>query len=364
MAQETIVLNGTDYTFQQIINNEVWPASEFEKSTIAFMRSWLLGEKSFPQETSGSTGKPKIVTITRDQMTASAKMTERALRLQRDHTALVCLDTKYIAGKMMLARCFITGMTIIALEPSANPLEKLLDNQSFDFAAFVPYQLQTIVNSNPHKLDQVKLAIVGGGKVSSDLTNKLQNSTCTLFETFGMTETISHVALRRINGGRTEAHMFTALPDVVLKLDARGCLVVDAPFLENPVHTNDLVELVDPSHFRWLGRWDNVINTGGSKVIPEEVEAVLKKIFDEMSLPHRFFVAGIADEMLGHKVCLVIEGNEMASTVVQMLADKIRQRVSRFEVPKEILFVKKFVETQTGKINRNETINLFPANSN
>lgn len=364
MAGQSIVINGKAYTYDQVVNDDMTPATAFEKSTLSFCRAWLKGEKIFQQETSGSTGKPKQIEITRDQMISSARMTEKALGLKQHQTALICLDTKYIAGKMMLVRSFVTDMQIIAVEPSSNPLDQLPPDERIDFAAFVPLQLYTMMSENPEKLNQVKVAIVGGGKVNPELNQKLQQTSCRLYETFGMTETISHIALRKLNGDRNAQQLFEALPGVSLKLDDRGCLAIEAPFLSNMVYTNDLVNLIDPVHFKWLGRWDNVINTGGSKVIPEEVESRLKKLFDEMSWTHRFFIAGMEDKILGQKVCLIIEGDEMPLPVINQIKVKIKEQVPRFEAPRDILFIKKFMETETGKINRKETLNLFPAKSN
>ncbi|HEY5689998.1 MAG TPA: AMP-binding protein [Cyclobacteriaceae bacterium] len=363
MEGQNIVINGTAYTYDQVARDAVTPATDFEKFTLSFCRAWLNGEQSFLQETSGSTGTPKQIEITRSQMITSARMTEKALGLKPHATSLVCLDTKYIAGKMMLIRSFVTDMQIIAVEPSSNPLNQLPPGVRIDFAAFVPFQLHTMMIENPEKLDQVKTAIVGGGKVNPELSQKLQQTSCKVFETFGMTETVSHIALRKLNGDQNAEH-FEALPGVSLSVDERGCLVISAPFLANAIYTNDLVKLLDPGHFKWLGRWDNIINTGGAKVIPEEVESALKKLFDEMSWTHRFFITGLEDKILGHKVCLVIEGDEMPPPIVNLLKVKIKEQLPRFEVPKDIIFIKRFMETGIGKINRKATLNLFPAKSN
>jgi O-succinylbenzoic acid--CoA ligase len=362
MTSQSIVVNGASYTYDQIAKNEFKAQTEFEKSTLSFCRDWLQGEKIFHLNTSGSTGKPKRISISRDQMIASARMTEQALSLQPQYTSLICLDTKYIAGKMMLVRSFVTGMNIISVEPSANPLQNLSDDQIIDFVAFVPYQLHAIMNANLDRLNKIKIAIVGGGEVSQELNQKALRTNCQLYETFGMTETLSHIAIKKLNGDQHDDY-FSALPGVDLKLDERGCLMIKIPFLQNTIYTNDLVELIDTKHFKWLGRWDNVINSGGAKVIPEQIENMVKLFFDEMSWSNRFFIAGMKDEILGHKVCLVIEGDEIPSQQVELLREKIKMQVLKFEVPKDILFIKKFVETGTGKINRVETINLFPANS-
>lgn len=354
-----IVINGTAYDYDQVRNKNYEPKTDFEDATLNFICQWLEGKERFLLTTSGSTGTPKQIEITRDQMVASAKLTERALALKPNFTSLICLDTKYIAGRMMLVRSLVTGMNMIANEPSANPLAQL-GNDRIDFAAFVPYQLSTIIEQSPEKLNQIKIAIVGGGRVEPELHQRLRSLDCQCYETFGMTETLSHIALRKLNGENATSS-FTTLPGIIISKDKRGCLVLDVPYLATPVVTNDLVDIIDTTQFIWLGRWDNVINSGGAKVIPEKVENTLKDLFHEMSRSHRFFIAGLADQMLGQKVCLIIEGEELPDAEIKMIKEKIKASVPRFEVPKDIYFVKKFVDTETGKINRPETLKLFPA---
>ncbi|MEO7992732.1 MAG: acyl-CoA synthetase, partial [Chryseolinea sp.] len=159
----TIFVNNRDVELIKIISGEAIGQSDFEENTFSFIRSWLAGEKEFYQNTSGSTGAPKIISITREQMEASARLTQEALQLKSGFLALVCLDTRYIAGKMMLARCFVTGMKIIAVNPSANPLREIEPNQRIDFSAFVPYQIQEIVTSEfAYRLNTIQTNIIGG----------------------------------------------------------------------------------------------------------------------------------------------------------------------------------------------------------
>ncbi len=302
---------------------------------------------------------PQPIEITRGQMVASAKNTASYFGLKPNYSALVCLDTRYIAGMMMLVRCFEIGMHPIIIEPVANPLKSLNENVTIDFSAFVPYQVNQMIIDDPEKLDRIKVAIIGGAPVDHQLFNKIKSLPGKIYATYGMTETLSHVALKRLNGENPVGY-FKALPHVKFSTDERGCLIVDANFLTSPVVTNDLVELSGDRQFNWIGRWDNVINTGGIKVVPERIEEAIQKVFNMLKLGNRFIVGGIADKKLGQKVCLIVETHTGINLSVGQLREIMRDSLSHYETPREILFVKKFIETETGKINRKATIHLFP----
>lgn len=359
MPQPSFVINDVAYSHHQIVSGNVNVSTNFEKSTFDFCQAWLSGQEQFKLSTSGSTGIPKEIIFSRDQLIASAKMTQTALSLKPGDTALVCLDTKYVAGQMMLVRSFIVGMNVIAVNPVANPLSAVRQNQKIDFAAFVPYQLQAILDTTPANLENVGVALIGGAPVNASTKKKIMNSNCQLYATYGMTETISHIALMKLNGTDNEAS-FNALEGVSIKLDDRGCLVINANFLNQPVVTNDLVQLISGHQFNWLGRWDNIINTGGVKVSPEKIENQLDTLFEELSLSNRFFIAPFPDPQLGEKVCLIVEGESLSLRVVEKLREVMKSKLSKYEAPKEIRFVRSFEETNTGKINRTKTINLFP----
>jgi O-succinylbenzoic acid--CoA ligase len=255
--------------------------------------------------TSGSTGVPKKISFRRDQMISSARMTEKALNLKPNDSALVCLDTQYVAGQMMLIRSFVTGMNIIGTTPSANPLLEVSKNEKINFAAFVPYQLQAILNSSPDRLNQINVAIIGGAPIDSTLKQELSNGKCKLYATYGMTETISHIALMKLNGENPSPY-YSVLPEITIRQDKRNCLVIKADFLDEEIITNDIVELIDNDQFNWIGRWDNVINTGGIKVVPEKIEKAIALAFGQSKLTNRFFVTGINDQQLGQRIrCLL-----------------------------------------------------------
>ncbi|MFZ1808541.1 MAG: AMP-binding protein [Cyclobacteriaceae bacterium] len=360
MDSSDIVINGKNFSYDQIINNSFDATSDFEHSTLEFCHDWLTDKKQFTLQTSGSTGTPKKITFSRDQMVASARMTEAALGLQEGDTALVCLDTKYIAGQMMLVRSFVTGMNINASEPSSNPFTSTDINQKIDFVALVPYQLQAILEANPEQLDEVRVVIIGGAPIGSSLKERLKAVKCEIYATYGMTETLSHIGLMKLNGSNPEDY-FTALPEVEIEKDERGCLVIKTDFLSESVITNDLVDLKESNQFKWLGRWDNIINTGGVKVIPEKIEKQLEEIFRLCDINSRFFINGFPDTNLGQKVCLLIESPPFEEDILLNLQSEMKAGLSKYEIPREIKFLKSFEETETGKINRAKTNNLFPA---
>jgi len=359
MNKSNVVINGKRFTRDQIISNSFDTTTAFERSTLVFCHDWLTGKKQFTLQTSGSTGTPKEINFSRDQMIASASMTQAALNLKEDDTALICLDTKYIAGQMMLVRSFVVGMNIIATEPSSNPFTSIEITQKIDFTALVPYQLQNIVSTNPELLNKVRVAIIGGAPIDSSLKNKLRGLECEIYATYGMTETLSHIGLMKLNG-KNASDYFSVLPGVRIDKDDRGCLVIKTNFLDKSLITNDLVDIRDSNQFKWLGRWDNIINSGGVKVMPEKIERQLEEIFQANGITNRFFITGFPDSSLGQKVCLLIESPPFDEGAMHQLQSEMRAELSKYEVPKEIKFLDRFEQTESGKINRPKTINLFP----
>lgn len=346
----SLVLNGKTFPLAELRSLAIASGTtEFEKSTLLFCKAWLNEVAEFTINTSGSTGVPKEIVLKREAMEQSARMTIKALQLKSGDTSLICLDTKYIAGQMMLVRSLINQMNIVAVEPSANPFYNI--SQRIDFTALVPYQLDDVLNHSAKKLDQVRCAIIGGAAISHSLREKAKTSKCSLYATYGMTETISHIALQKLNGKDAQEY-FETMDGVLLHLDDRGCLCIKTNHLADEVVTNDLVELIDSKKFKWLGRIDNVINSGGVKIIPEKVEGVIEKIFVTLQLSNRFFITGVSDVKFGQRVALVCEGNALNKAIQLTILENAHQLLSKYEVPKEILFVPKFAETANGKINR------------
>jgi len=348
-------LNGKAFLVEELTSLPVDSCkTNFEKNTLLFCKAWLSGQQEFRINTSGSTGAPKEIILKRRAMEQSARMTINALQLKSTDTALICLDTKYVAGQMMLVRSLINGMNIVAIEPGANPFSTV--KQQIDFTALVPYQLENVLDRSSKMLDNVRCAIIGGAAISHSLQEKAKKSQCAIYATYGMTETISHIALQKINGLNAQEY-FETLDGVHIRLDERGCLCIRANHLDSEVATNDLVEMIDQRKFKWLGRIDNVINSGGVKIIPEKVEAVMEKIFGSMQLKVRFFIAGVADKVFGQHVVIVCEGVAFPKTLQLQALEKASQFLAKYETPKEFVFVSKFAETANGKINRLASLN-------
>ena len=236
----------------------------------------------------------------------------------------------------MFVRGFILGLDMDFVAPSSFPMQK--NDTKYDFVAMVPLQAKNSIN----ELKDVKKMIVGGVSMSSTLENQLSHLPTEVYETYGMTETITHIAAKRVG-----EKAFTVLPNVTISYDENNCLVIHAPKISNEIIvTNDLVELVNENQFVFLGRHDNIVNSGGIKLIPEQIE---EKLSDK--IVQRFFVAGKPDDTLGEKLVLVIEGEK------QKISDSIFKDLDKYEKPKEVLFVYKFIETDNGKIKRKETLN-------
>lgn len=344
-AHGSILLNGRPVSIDDVLTQPISGHSDFERETLGFIKVWLTNTKQFTLKTSGSTGTPKEITLTRQQLIDSANRTINKLKLSDKQTAFVCLDTKYIAGKMMLVRALEANMKIVAVEPAADPLKEL--NVQADFGAFVPLQLDEISKNSASlaTLNRFKSVIIGGASVSASLLEKVRILSCDVYATYGMTETVSHIALQKLNGPDAQ-NAFEVFPDVKIATDARDCLVIQMPGGTEPLHTNDVVTRIDANHFQVLGRYDNIINSGGIKLIPEAIEQKIETVLD---LP--FFVAGVSDDRLGQKLVLVVEGITPPD-----LNLKLKQVLSAYEVPKEILQTDPFIRTETHKINRTKTL--------
>jgi O-succinylbenzoic acid--CoA ligase len=345
--------NGREIRLEDILNKTAQARSAYEESAFSFIRGWSSDSDSFTQRTSGSTGKPKSISISRHQMVASARMTQQVLQLQAGETALLCLDAGYIAGKMMIVRAFTTDMNLIMVDPSSNPLKAIHAKERIDFIALVPAQLSEILQSDEnHRLNEIKNIIVGGAELNESITNKISKFSGRVFETYGMTETISHIALRPVNGPWASEY-FKTLPGITIGTDDRGCLEIHAPFLPEKVVTNDMVYLKNATSFKWIGRADNIINSGGIKINPESIEGEIQKLFVALQIQNRFIISSLPDPVLSNKLILIIEGN--LPTTIERLSTSLKEILPPYHVPRQIIVNAIFATTENGKVNRQET---------
>lgn len=347
-------LNGNYYSTKELKEyaySLVKEGEPYEVPIGAFILDWLSVSTTLIVNTSGSTGTPKGIRIKKEHMINSALATGNFFGLKAGSTALLCLPADFIAGKMMLVRAMVLGLRLTCVNPTSNPLEGRQVN--YDFAAMVPLQLR---NSLKY-IGGIHSLIVGGAPFSEDLKKQVAQMRTKIFETYGMTETITHIAVKQVNhlehAEKEQENLFKAVPNVELSLDSRDCLVIDAPEVSDSlIVTNDIVHLLSNTQFKWLGRYDTVINSGGIKLIPEQIEAQLSHLISQ-----RFFVAGVPDKMLGQKLVLLIEG-ELAPTNLQEQIASLTT-LSKYQIPKNIYLVPKFLETKNGKIDRFKTLTII-----
>jgi O-succinylbenzoic acid--CoA ligase len=315
------------------------------QNLLNFVKDWYSNKSFIEVKSSGSTGKPKTIKLEKTKIKVSIKATENYFNLKPDDTILLPMSIDYIGGKMMLLRAIEIGLKVIVANPKANPLLQI-DNQNIDFSAFVPMQVDSILKNDITRLkyQKIKQVIIGGAPISVELENEIKTLKNLNFATFGMTETISHIAVRNINA---EEDHYTCLNHVKISVDHDNCLKIESDELLNePIQTNDIVRLINENQFIWKGRADFVINSGGVKLHPEEIE---KKI--ESLIPNnRFYLTSQKDERLGEKLVLKIESENEISYIE--FSKKLQLILTKFEMPKEIITVNQFNTTKSGKIIR------------
>lgn len=344
-------LNGIAYgreVLKEVAYSLIKEGEAYETYIGNFLLDWLNKKSTIEVMTSGSTGTPKAIHLQKQQMVHSAVATGNYFNLQAGNKALLCLPVEYIAGKMMLVRAMVLGLEIDYVPSSSYPLAQI--EKKYDFSAMVPMQLGNSID----KIEQVRTLIVGGAPLSQHLRRQVENKSIRVYETYGMTETSTHVAVREIDTDSGSGSIsFSALPNVHFTKDHRGCLIIDAPMISSePVVTNDMIHLISETEFEWLGRYDNVINSGGVKLFPEQIEQKLAPFMD-----NPFFVAGIPDQELGQQLVLVIEGRSDSENTLGHL--KKISALNKFEIPKAIYQIPEFKRTDTGKIRRKETLQLL-----
>lgn len=309
----------------------------------------LLSKRSISARTSGTTGTPKNIRIQHSDLVNSARLTAEAFDLHEGDRALLCLPCAYIAGKMMLVRAMALGLDLHVIDPRGSVLDNLGDVQDrFRFTPMVPLQLHRAIQEDRARVeDQFDTILLGGGPVSAALEEDLQDLRTAVFQGYGSTETVTHVALRRLNG-RERSERYSALGRVTFATDERGCLVVRTPHLSTKEHiTNDLVEFFDDKHFRWLGRIDNVILSGGKKIHPEQLEAKTAGV-----IPYPHFFTALPDDRLGQAVALVLETDQASEEVLDDVLSALLNVLSQHELPRRVTALRSFLRTRSGKVIR------------
>ena len=320
--------------------------SKNKNSLVKFINNWI-DERDFIEiETSGTVSSPKLIRIPKINLFNSAIATGSFFGLRPGYSALCCLPFAFIAGKMMFIRSWVLGLSLDIIEPSSD-LSNQLSNKLYDFSAMVPLQAMKSFKY----IKNIKTLLLGGAPVPQSLASKFYNHSSKVYETFGMSETVGHFAVKNLSKNED---IFTVFPDVNISVDQRECLtVLSSKFTNGIIKTNDIVSLISNREFLWLGRYDNIINSGGIKIYPEQLE---KQIRNQLNTS--FFITSQPDDDLGQKVILIVEGGYENKDLKFDWG-----KIDVLKQPKKIYFIPKFKRTISGKIKRVETLNLLNLNN-
>ncbi len=338
------------------LNNEFYPWSKLKTyqghlPILQFCREWLLGMDKFTRNSSGSTGTPKAISIQRAQMLASAAATAKVLKPMAPDIILLNLHPETIGGTMSLVRAMEWNLNLQVVPPEGNPMRLLDGIHPFTICSLVPLQLHDILQdpSSIAKLNQFRVVLLGGAGIGQTLFEAIQELRPTVYHTYGMTETCSHIALRQLNGpGKQER--FYPLEGVKLSLADDQTLVIDAPMAIHPsLKTNDLARLYPDFGFEILGRLDRTLISGGVKMQLDELETLFSPLFPNLS----FFLYGLEDARLGQKMVLVLESPPFSTSELEK---KLKELAPPYKAPKAIIFAPRFERTSSGKTDRTTTI--------
>ena len=355
IARQTLTIDGHAYTaadcHDRLYNDfcRHYGPESFHARLAEFLQEWFDSSETVRVHTSGSTGTPKELRVEKRRMMASAMLTVDFLGLQKGDTALLCMPLQYIAGKMVVVRSLVAGLNLLPVTPSGHPLKDLCEAPVF--AALIPMQVfnSLQVPAEATLLRNIRQLIIGGGSIDASLGETLRTFPHAVWSTYGMTETLSHIAMRRLSGSEA-SEGYTPFPGVHVSTSAEGTLVIHAPAV-NPdtLLTNDLVEFDAQGRFRILGRRDNTINTGGVKIQIEQVEDALR--------PHLLFpfvITSVPDAKFGERIVLLVENTRtdhpLISPAIAALPPYWR--------PKQVFSVPQLPKTGTGKPDRATARNL------
>jgi o-succinylbenzoate---CoA ligase len=339
ISKQTITIEGEKFTTDDILKNKFTPSNSQQNELKKFLLDWFNKNEEMTIMTSGSTGKPKPMNVKKKYMIKSACNTCTYFNLTKNDKVLLCLSLNYIAGKMMVVRALVAGLDIYPVEPTGHPFS--FSDQNFKFASLVPLQVSDSIQIST-ELEQMKnteILLIGGGPLNPELENSLKGFTNKVYVSYGMAETLSHIAIRRVNGPEASLY-YTPLPAISISVSNENKLIVYAPEInKNKIITNDVAEVNADGSFRVFGRSDNVINSGGIKVQAEVIEETLSTY---LKIP--FAISSVPDIKFGEIIVLVVE-----QKIDKLLIKKI---LPHYQIPKRIIQVNKIPLTESGKINR------------
>ena len=364
-----IILNGRSTEVNALIQNRGGVA-RWEEEWMDFLAEWYGPDDSIFVNTSGSTGKPKAIRLSKKFVAASARRTLLYFGLKGNDRVLHCLPSRYIAGKLMVVRSLLGQLDMRVTDPSTD--FSFLKDKSFQFAAMVPNQVSKILDNENgiNRLQQIKKLLIGGSGVPAKLQKRLQDSSTDVYSSYAMTETATHIAIRKINREGADG-LYHCMEGISVSLSPEGCLRLHVPGLDEELlqttessnskiecneaylQTTDLAELKDEKTFRVLGRADHVIISGGIKFSPEQLEQKLENV-----IAQPFMISSLPDEKLGEQIVLLIEGNEDPQAVSR-LKEICRQHLDQYERPRQIRFTPRLPRTPNGKLKRGPRLSYY-----
>jgi O-succinylbenzoic acid--CoA ligase len=315
------------------------------EEAVVFLSAWDEGANEFSVQSSGSTGEPKTIQLERKWMEWSALQTAKYMHPKENETIYCCLPLNKVGGLMVLVRSKVWGINLIVKEAQGNPLSEYIDA---DIISVTPYQMQNILSSEPSRihLERFREVLIGGAEIPEGLELQLRSidSKCQIRQSYGMSETYSHVAVRSING-LEKSKWFTPLENIEIRRDSDGSAVIFSPFNPEGLHTNDLIELDEFGRFQVLGRKDFVVNSGGVKL---QIEAIEKAIHEKHPEISKFAISSVKDERLGEKLVLVCEKKAQ----IEQYDLSFLKEINIYSVPREIIEIKELPYNEGGKLDR------------
>lgn len=336
-----LIFSNVTFDSNDLLNGRIHPNqkkfSERDRYVLNFIKRWQTDKMSYRFNTSGSTGKTQSVSLSKKQLAYSAQQTlDYLFKKKAPQRLLLCLDPTFIGGTQVITRSILANSDLVILPPSSNPLLGFTD--SIDLTSLVPLQIEGILRENSENFSTIKHVLIGGAELRSDMIQQLLMIKSTKFyQTYGMTETASHIAIKLINEER-----FKPLGDVQLGSDSRGCMRLKGTITNHEwIQTNDVIKIIGEG-FQWLGRVDWVINSGGMKISPENVERKINAHWSGQEI----VIASIPDDRLGEKVVLI------SSKPILEEIKAVTTILSNFETPKEEFILNDFPKNEGGKLDR------------
>lgn len=360
IGNQCIIVDGVEYTSNNY--REIYEQNSCKglckgiyKGLVNFLDEWFNDSETILVHTSGSTGEPKPFYVEKKRMIESACRTLSFLGINKGDSALLCMNLDYIAGKMMVVRSLVASLNLIVVEPCGNPIKEL--NAHIDFAAMIPLQIYNSLSDlkQREKLMSIPKIIIGGGAIDNILLESIKGFPNQIWSTYGMTETLSHIALRMLNGSKASL-WYTPLNGVKVRKNYDSVLVVnDMVTCDKELVTNDICEVNDNGEFLILGRRDNIINTGGIKVQIEELEDKLRNF---INIP--YMITSVKDIKFGEAIVMLINESDVCKDVVSNnkvcndaeIISICKSNLKKYEIPKYIIKVDELPYTKNGKPDR------------